>query len=101
MYTNSNYTISRTTIAQKITNKLILNSIQQFINPILRNSQNGFRPGRSTTTHILALRRLIEELKANNLLSIISAISTLYENTHARVLTPDGETDFFKNTIQI
>ena len=45
--------ISLTTIAQKITNKHICNHSQPFINLILRNSQNGFRPGRSTTTHIL------------------------------------------------
>ena len=44
--------ISLSTIAQKITNKLILNRIQPFINPILRNSQNSFMPGRTTTTHI-------------------------------------------------
>ena len=30
--------------------------------------------------------------------SMISAISTLHENTHAKVLTPDGETDSFKIT---
>ena len=30
--------------------------------------------------------------------SIISAILTLNENTHARVLTPDGETEYFKIT---
>ena len=47
-------------MSQKITNKLILNRIQPFINTILRNIHNGLRPGRSTTTHILALRRLIK-----------------------------------------
>ena len=42
---------------------MILNRIQLFINPLLRNNQNGFRPGRSTTTHIIALLRLIEGKK--------------------------------------
>ena len=32
-------------VALKVTNKMILNRIQPFINPLLRNDQNGFRPG--------------------------------------------------------
>ena len=43
----------------KITNKMILNSIQPVLDQHLRQNQNGFRPGRSTTSHILALRRLL------------------------------------------
>ena len=34
---------------------------------MLRDNQNGFRPGRSTSSHILALRRIIEGAKAKNL----------------------------------
>ena len=52
--------ISLSAIALKITDKMILRRIQPIISSILRNNQNGFRPGKSTTTHILALRRLIE-----------------------------------------
>ena len=51
---NAQYTFSL-----KVTNKMILNRIQLFINHLLRNNQKGFRPGRSTTTHMLALRRFI------------------------------------------
>ena len=111
-------------VAAKLTNKMILNRIQSEIDEHLRPNQNGFRPGRSTTAHTLALRRLIEGVKSNNLQAIITfidfrkafdsihrgkmmkilhaygvpeelvkAISKLYENTRARVLTPDGETD--------
>ena len=43
------------TVALKVTSKMILNRIQPFTNSLIRNNQNGFRPGRSTTTHILAL----------------------------------------------
>ena len=46
---------------------MLLNRIKPSFEEILRNNQNGFRPGRSTTSHILALRRIIEGTKAKNL----------------------------------
>ena len=58
-------------IAAKMTNKMILNRIKPHIDPILRPNKNGFRTGRSTTSHILALRRLIEGVKSHNLKAII------------------------------
>ena len=107
-------------------NKLILNGIRPVLDQHLRNNQNGFRPGRSTTTHILAIRRLIEEVRSKNLKAVIvfidfkkafdsvhrvkmlkilkaygipdrliGAIGLMYEGTQARVITPDGETEFF------
>ena len=110
----------------KIVNKLILNRIRLVLDQHLRNNQNGFRPGRSTTTHILALRRLIEEVRSRNSKAVIvfidfkkafdsvhrvkmlkilkaygipdrliSAIGLMYEGTQARVITPDGEREFF------
>ena len=106
---------------------MILNRLQPKMDNFLRNNQYGFRPGRSTTTHILALRRLIEEVKAHNKKAIIlyvdfrkafdsihrgkmlkilkaydvppnilNAISLLYEDTKAKIITPDGDTDFFQ-----
>ena len=48
-------------IAAKIYNKMILNRLVPFIDPILRKNQNGFRRGRSTLSQILCLRRIIEE----------------------------------------
>lgn len=53
--------ISLMSIAAKIFNKLLLNRITPFVEPILRKNQNGFRHGRSTLSQILCLRRLIEE----------------------------------------
>ena len=41
---------------------------------MLRNNQNGFRPGRNTIGQILALRRIIEEAKAHNLPAILTFI---------------------------
>ena len=55
----------------KMTNKMILNRIQPHIDPILRTNQKRFRTGRYTTSHILALRRLIEGVKSHNLKAII------------------------------
>lgn len=119
--------ISLTCISAKIYNKMLLLRIQPHLEPILRENQNGFRPGRSTIAQILTLRRLIEGIKSKNLNAvltfvdfrkafdsihrvkmfdilkaygipskIIEGISIMYQNTDARVRSPDGDTDFFK-----
>ena len=63
----SNYRgISLLPIAAKIYNKLLLNRLLPFIDPLLRKNQNGFRPGRSTISQILSLRRIIEEMSLSN-----------------------------------
>ena len=54
-------------IASKVCNKLILDRIFPFVEPLLRKNQNGFRHGRSTLSQILSLRRIIEESKLCNL----------------------------------
>ena len=66
--------ISLSSIASKITNKMILNRIQPTVDKLLRNNQNGFRPGRGTIAHILAIRRLIEGIKTKNIQSIITFV---------------------------
>ena len=58
--------ISLIPIAAKIYNKLLLNRLVPAVDPLLRNNQNGFRRGRSTISQILALRRIIEEMKRLN-----------------------------------
>ena len=45
---------------------MLLNRITEFVDPILRRNQNGFRKGRSTTPQILALRRIIEEMRISH-----------------------------------
>lgn len=124
----SNYRgIGLSSIVAKLVNKMILNRVQPVLDPLLRPNQNGFRPGRSTTAHILALRRIIEGVKRKDLKAallfldfskafdsvhrgklikilraygipdqIVNAISKLYESTRAKVLSPDGETDYFE-----
>ena len=63
--------ISLSSIAVKFVNKMILNRIQPKLDQHLRPNQNGLRPERSTTAHILALRRLIEGVKIHNRKAII------------------------------
>ena len=125
--------ISLSSSVAKTFYRLILNRIQPKIDPNLRPNQSVFRPGWTTTSQILyyilsdlALRRVIEGVKAKNLPAIIlfidfkkafdsihckkmikilkaydipeklsAAIAKLYENTKAKVLSPDGETAFF------
>ena len=66
--------ISLTQIASKVYNRLILNRIRPSIDSLLRPSQNGFRPGRKTTSHLLALRRIIEELQNHKKEAVITFI---------------------------
>ena len=44
-------------------NRMILNRIRPEIDCKLRIKKNGFRKGRTTISHILALRRIIEGAK--------------------------------------
>ena len=58
--------IALMSIAAKTYNKMILNRLTPFVEPLLRKNQNGFRRGRSTLSQILCLRRIIEESQAFN-----------------------------------
>ena len=118
--------IALSSIPAKLVNRMILNRIQPKIDPHLRPNQNGFRPGRSTVSHILALRRLLEGVRSHNLKAIITfvdfkkafdsihrermmkilkaygippklvdAIDLMYQNTRAKIVTPDGNTEYF------
>ena len=118
--------ISLTSLVAKTYNRMILNRIRPHLDCHLRKNQNGFRSGRTTTSQILALRRLIEGVKDKNLEAIlifidfkkafdtinrgkmlailktygipeelVTAISIMYEDTTAKVITPDGETETF------
>lgn len=55
--------ITLSPLASKVYNSMLLNRISPHLDPILRRNQNGFRKGRSTLPQILAIRRIIEELK--------------------------------------
>ena len=63
--------IALTSIVSKTLNRMILNRIKPELDPLLRINQNGFRTGRSTTSHILALRRILQEVRAKNLTAVM------------------------------
>ena len=58
----------------KLYNRMILNRLRPILDPLLHISQNGFRQKRSTIGQIVALRRLIEGAKGNNLPCILTFI---------------------------
>ena len=106
-------------------NRMILNRTQDAIDPHLRFNQNGFRKGRFTIPQILALRRIIEDVKKNNLtalcfidlkkafdsinrgmmvkilkaygvpLNLLQAIEGMQGDTRAKVVIPDGDSEEF------
>ena len=63
--------ITLTSIAAKIYNALLRNRREPKIDNILRKNQNGFRRNRSTTSHILTIRRILEGVRSKNLLATI------------------------------
>ena len=66
--------ISLTCIIAKLYNRMILNRIRSALDVKLRRNQNGFRTKRTTVAQILALRRIIEGVKANNLPAVLTFI---------------------------
>ena len=55
--------IALMSLTAKLFNKLLLMRLSSIIDPLLRYNQNGFRRKRSTTQHVLAAKRIIEEVK--------------------------------------
>ena len=49
-------------IVGKVYKRLLLQRIRKLIDPLLRNTQKGFRQHRGTTEHVLAIRRLVEDI---------------------------------------
>jgi hypothetical protein len=54
-------------LAAKLFNRILLDRVRPLVDKWLLNEQNGFRRGRSTTQHILTLRRITEECIAHKL----------------------------------
>ena len=53
---------------------MILSRIRPVLDPLLRDSQNGFRPECSTVGQILVLRRLLEGVRDRSLTAVITFI---------------------------
>ena len=117
--------ITFTSIAAEIYNALLRNRIEPKIDNILRKNQNGFRRKRSTTSQILTICRILEDVHAKNLEATtsvdftkafnsihrgkmeqilltyglpketVTAIMMLYRNMKVKVRSPDEDTDYF------
>jgi hypothetical protein len=66
--------ITLMSIAAKVYNKVLLMRIRDHVDPILRKTKAGFRPGRSCTQQIHILRRIIEAFGSYQLPLTISFI---------------------------
>ena len=69
--TNNYRGIALTSLPSKLLNRMVLNRIRPKIDPLLRGNQSGFRPGRSTTSQVLALRRIIEGVHRKSLPAVM------------------------------
>ena len=75
--------IALMSIVAKLYNRCLLNRLKISLDPLLRTSQNGFRTNRSTTQHILALKRIIEESqthKDTNLIAVFIDFSKAFDS---------------------
>ena len=68
--------INLTQIAAKVYNRMILNKIRPVINSLLRPTQNAFRPARSTSSHVLGLRIIAEEVRHHKKVTLIISIDS-------------------------
>ena len=66
--------ISLISLVMKLYNRLIMNRLRPALDPLLRTPQNGFREKRTTVGQIVALRRLLEGVRANNLSCVMTFI---------------------------
>ena len=80
---------SLTQIAAEVCNQMILNRIRPVVDKLLPPTQNSFRQFRSTASHILALRRNVEEVLNHKKEAVIvfidfKRLSTPCMKTHLR-----------------
>ena len=94
--TDSYRGIGLASLVSKTLNRMILHRIQHVIDPLLRNNQNGFRNGRSTTSHILTLRRVLEGARMKNLpaamlfIDFKKAFDSIHRGTLMKILLAYG-----------
>ena len=99
--------ISLTQVAAKVYNRLILNRIRPEMDQILRFNQNGFRPSRSTSSQVLALRRLVEEIRNHNAEAVLTfidfrkAFDSIDRKTMFKILLAYGIPEKIVNAIEI
>lgn len=98
--------ISLSSVVSKLYNKMLLLRIRPTLDPLLRKNQNGFRPGRSTVSQVLALRRLLEETRRCNLEAVITfidfskAFDTVHRGKMVKILQAYGIPDRIVKAIE-
>ena len=66
--------ISLISLVMKLYNRMIMNRLRPVLDPLLRNSQNGFRRKRTTVGQLVALRRLLEGVRSKRLSCVLTFI---------------------------
>jgi len=85
---------------------MLLNRLRPHIDDLLRTNQNGFREGRSTISHVLALRRIIEEINSNNLKAVLifidfkKAFDTIHRGKMIKILRAYGIPQIITDAIE-
>ena len=98
--------ISLSSQVAKTANRMILNRLRPILDPLLRNSQNGFRPERTTVGQILALRRILEGVRERNLSAVITfidfqkAFDTIHRGKLMNILRAYGVPEKMVQTIE-
>ena len=98
--------IALTSIVAKTLNRMILHRIRPYIETKLLDSQNGFREGRSTTSHILTLRRILEGAKRKQLpvamafIDFVKAFDSINRSSLMKILRAYGLPDAIVDLIQ-
>ena len=99
--------ISLSCIGAKVYNRMILNRIRPYVDPLLRWNQNGFREKRSTISQILALRRIIEGMKERNLplaavfIDFSKAFDSVHRDRMFDILSAYGIPDIIVKAIKV
>jgi hypothetical protein len=86
--TDSYRGIALTSIVSKTMHCMILNRMKSSLERVWRKHQNGFRPGRSTASHILSLGRILEGATAKNLPAVMTFIDfrKAFDSVHRGIL---------------
>ena len=123
-YTTNYRGIALSSIVAKVVNRMLLNRVQPKLDPHLRPNQNGFwsttahiltlrriiegvrRNNLKAVILFVDFSKAFDSIHRGKMMKIlraygipeqlVNAISLLYENTRAKVLSPDGETDYFE-----
>ena len=98
--------IALMSLVSKLFNKMLLLRIRPHLDPLLRENQNGFRPRRGTTQHVLALRRIFEQCRVKQKVRCVStfidfskAFDSISRNMMRKILLAYGIPELVVNRV--